>query len=661
MLLAMSSMERESNPLMQARKLVRGKALSHQDLQLLKEILRVTEGELGPLLDSGSGPPPATADAPQLARLQRSLGLFLVFLNSFANLKPGKDRVAMGLVLSHSLNELKAIAQEANIEVLESHEEPGWVVYLLDLVASLRTMATSFGPEDPFQLLDDWAAFLQERRDSFRDLLAVLVDGPGGEERVSQLNSRMKALNRALQGAGGRPIEAIHKLVDLLETFVPKETLSRVEPLLLVQHVLDSLRLILLWPLDQGINWGALEQIRGSLTWLWNHLGWSLPRYDGRRLESMLTQEVRATLKGVRGSQPKAFRLLAHSLASHLTILGLVDPIPPAGNMPEQERYAAVPTYFVVERELGRLVEQLERPQIMEGLPEGTEETLLLSAFLQQAVLTLSQDQTTIHELLQEALIQADGDHLALTLDHLKTGLINHQRQLMADLVRTFSAELRQSMFPNSPTLKDEGDQLRQRLYRLWEQLTRQLPRLRTQVREKDYLRLALTLFQAHNHVNAFRRSPEFFLIRAQDRSEMDRLTSTFGWVLDAQSDIELALVNGTELVEELFSYLEGFLARINARVPLISHDLMVAREAFRLSQQMQETQGGGAGRTRLAKIFIQSTKKLGVRDPQTLSLLRRWVRSERGRRETPDPLDALSSHLERLITRLEAALGQPE
>jgi len=655
-----SSLERESNPLLQAQKLVRGKALSHQDLQLLKEILQFTEGELGPLLDSGPGQVLPTADSPELARLQRSLGLFLVFLNHFRGPKLGKDRAAMGLVLSHSLNELKAMAQEANIEVLQTHEEPAWVVYLLDLIASLRTMATSFGPEDTFQLLDDWAAFIQERRDNFRDLLNVLGEGPEGEARVAQLNSRMKALNRALQGADGRPIEAIHKLVDLLETFVPAETLSRVEPLLLVQHVLDSLRLVLMWPLDQGINWGALEQIRGSLTWLWNHLGWSLPRYDNRRLESMLSQEVRATLKGVRGSQPKAFRMLAHSLATHLTILGLVDPIPPAGNMSEQERYAAVPTYSVVEYELGRLAEQLSQAQAMEGLPEDAEDTLLLAAFLRQAVLTLGQDQSTTHELLHEALAQADADHLALTLDHLKTGLISHQRQLMADLVKLFSAELRQSMFPNSPTLKDEGDQLRQRLYRLWEQLARILPRLRTQVREKDFLRLALTLFQAHNHVNAFRRSPEFFLIRARDRAEMDRLTSAFGWVLEAQSDLELALVNGTELVEELFTYLEDFLARINARMPLISHDLMVAKEAFRLSQQLQESPGAGPGRTRLAKILIQSTKKLGVRDPQTLSLLRRWVRSERGRRETPDPIDALSSHLERQITRLEAALAQP-
>jgi hypothetical protein len=653
-----SSLERESSPLIQARKLVRGKALSHQDLQLLKDILQFTEGELGPLLDSGAGQTSPVSDSPQLARLQRSLGLFLVFLNGFTGPKPGKERVAMGQVLSHSLNELKAIAQEANVEVLQTHEEPAWVVYLLDFIASLRTMATSFGPEDSFQLLDDWAAFVQERRDSFKEMLSVLSEGPGGEDRVTRLNSHMKALNRALQDAEGRPIEAIHRLVDLLETFVPAETLSRVEPLLLVQHVLDTLRLVLMWPLDQGINWGALAQIRGSLTWLWNHLGWSLPRFDDRRLESMLTQDVRTTLKGVRGSQPKAFRLLAHSLASHLTILGLVDPIPAAGNMSEQERYAAVPTYFVVERELGRLAEQLGQAQALAGLPEGAEDTLLLAAFLRQAVLTLCQDQNTTYELLHEALTQADADHLALTLDHLKSGLINHQRQLMADLVKLFSPEIRQSMFPNSPTLKDEGDQLRQRLYRLWEQLARLLPRLRGQVREKDYLRLSLTLFQAHNHVTAFRRSPEFFLIRARDRSEMDRLTSAFGRILDAQSDLEFALVSGNELVEELFAYLEDFLARINARSPLISHDLMVAKEAFRLCQQLQESQGAAPGRIRLAKILIQSTKKLGVRDPQTLSLLRRWVRSERGRQETPDPIDALSSHLERLVTRLEAALG---
>jgi hypothetical protein len=46
------------------------------------------------------------------------------------------------------------------------------------------------------------------------------------------------------------------------------------------------------------------------------------------------------------------------------------------------------------------------------------------------------------------------------------------------------------------------------------------------------------------------------------------------------------------------------------------------------------------------------------VRDPQTLVLLKRWVRSERGQKEGGPSLDALSSHLERLAMRLEAALG---
>ena len=62
--------------------------------------------------------------------------------------------------------------------------------------------------------------------------------------------------------------------------------------------------------------------------------------------------------------------------------------------------------------------------------------------------------------------------------------------------------------------------------------------------------------------------------------------------------------------------------------------------------------------RTRLAHRLIQTTKKLGVRDPQALALLKRWVRSERGTREAVGPLDALAAHLDRLGARLEAALG---
>jgi hypothetical protein len=317
-----------------------------------------------------------------------------------------------------------------------------------------------------------------------------------------------------------------------------------------------------------------------------------------------------------------------------------------------------VPTFYVIETELGRLADRVYQPQAAEGLPKGAEETLLLTAFLRQAVLTLLQDQSTIRGLLQQALALNDADHLALTLDNLKALLVNHQRQLMGDLVGLFSPELRQRMFPDSPSLTEEGDRLRQRLHRLWELLDPVLSQLQVQLELKDWPRLALSLSQAQNQVIAFRRSPEFLLIRTQDRAEMERLTSSLSRILEDPTDIEKALTDGTEVVGELLRYLELFLLRINARVPLIRHDLMVAREAQRLSLQLRETPKDSGDRTRLAHRLIQSTKKLGVRDPQALALLKRWVRSERGTREAAGPLDALASHLERLAARLEAALG---
>jgi hypothetical protein len=425
-----------------------------------------------------------------------------------------------------------------------------------------------------------------------------------------------------------------------------------------VQHVLASLRLILLRPLDRGIHWPAVEQVRGSLQWLWNHLGWTLPRYDEHMLQQALPSEVRRLLKTLRQSHPMAFRIVARGLASHLALLSLVEPIPTSATLSPSERYALVPTFYVVEHELGRLAERVYQPQAAEGLPKGSEETLLLTAFLRQAVLTLLQDQSTIRGLLQQALALNDADHLALTLDNLKALLMNHQRQLMGDLVGLFSPELRQRMFPDSPSLTEEGDRLRQRLHRLWELLDPVLGQLQVQLELKDWPRLALSLSQAQNQIIAFRRSPEFLLIRTQDRAELERLTTSLARILDAPPDIEKALTDGTEVVGELLRYLELFLLRINARVPLIRYDLMVAREAQRLSIQLRETAKDGPERTRLAHRLIQSSKKLGVRDPQALALLKRWVRSERGTRESAAPLEALASHLERLSTRLEAALG---
>ena len=107
-------------------------------------------------------------------------------------------------------------------------------------------------------------------------------------------------------------------------------------------------------------------------------------------------------------------------------------------------------------------------PRVVEHLPKGGEEALLLGAFLRQAVLSLLQDQATIRGLLQQTLANNDVDQLASTLDNLKVLLLSHQRQLMADLAGLFSPELRQRLFPDSPSLTEEGDRLRQRLHRLW-------------------------------------------------------------------------------------------------------------------------------------------------------------------------------------------------
>ena len=58
----------------------------------------------------------------------------------------------MGLVLQHSLAELSDLAAAAHRDLLDRHREPEWVVNLLDLVASLRTMATSLGSGEGGQL-----------------------------------------------------------------------------------------------------------------------------------------------------------------------------------------------------------------------------------------------------------------------------------------------------------------------------------------------------------------------------------------------------------------------------------------------------------------------------------------------------------------------------
>jgi hypothetical protein len=565
----------------------------------------------------------------------------------------------MGLVLQHSLAGLGEAAAAAHREMLARYREPEWIIQLLDLVAALRTMATALGPEAPEgpQLKDHWAAFLQEEKANIRKLFAVLGAGAGGAALVGQLNAEMKLLNRALKSGSG-PLAAMRSLELLLESALPEDTRQRAEPLLLVQHVIASLRLTLSRPLDGGTHWPAVERIRGSLQWLWDHLGWTLPRVEDPFLERSLPRDVRDLLKVLRESHPPSFRIVARALASHLALLNLVENMEPALSAPIPVRYAQVPYYWVIEAELGRLAERVFHPRAAETLVPGSEEALLLGAFLRQAVLSLLQDQATIHNLLHQALANEDVDQLAAALDGLRPLLLSHQRQLMGDLVGLFSPELRQKLFPDSPSLTEEGDRLRQRLYRLWQYLDPVLARVEVQLELKNWPRLALVLAQAQNQVVAFRRSPEFVLIRSLDRQEFERLTQQLVQTLEDPEEIEPALREGAVIAGELLRFLDVFLLRINARVPLIRLDLNTAREAHRLGAELAVLRPDGPGRTRLTHKLIQATKTLAVRDPQSLNLLKRWIRAERGGREVRGPLEALLSHLEHLSSRLDTALN---
>ena len=127
---------------------------------------------------------------------------------------------------------------------------------------------------------------------------------------------------------------------------------------------------------------------------------------------------------------------------------------------------------------------------------------------------------------------------------------------------------------------------------------------------------------------------------------------------LDDPENMERSLQDATELSSEMLRFLEQFLLRINARVPLIRQDLTISREAFKLCEQIDSALKESPDRTRLAHKLIQTTKRLGVRDPQALALLRRWVRTERGAKDSAASLRMLGSHLERLSMRLDAALN---
>jgi len=76
----------------------------------------------------------------------------------------------------------------------------------------------------------------------------------------------------------------------------------------------------------------------------------------------------------------------------------------PAVNASIPARYAVVPHFYVIESELGRLAERVFHPRAADALPKGSEESLLLGAFLRQAVLSLLQDQATIRGLLLQTL-----------------------------------------------------------------------------------------------------------------------------------------------------------------------------------------------------------------------------------------------------------------
>ena len=650
----MPSHQPSNQRLDQARELIREKGLSRQDIQLLDDILRAGAGDLFPLLETGPLPDFQINESVHLARLRKTFGLFLAFLNQLSENPPGEILPAMGLVLQHSLDNLAELAACAHREVLDQHSEPVWVIHLLDLVASLRTM----GSGEDSQMRAHWGAFLHEEKDQFKMVVAVLGRGDDGPALVARLNHQMKVLNRTLQGGPGNSLLATRNLEALLESAVPDDTRLRGEPLLLVQHVISSLRIVLFRPLDQGVHWPAVENIKGSLQWIWNHLGWQLPRVEEGLLARTLPADVRKLLKVLREEHPPSFRVVARALASHLALLGLVEDMVPHVNASIGQRYAAVPNFYVIESELGRLAERVFHPRAAEHLPQGSEEALLLGAFLRQAVLSLLQDQATIRGFLQQTLANEDVDQLATTLDNLRALLLNHQRQLMGDLVGLFSKELRQKLFPDSPSLTEEGDRLRQRLHRLWQHLDPTLTQVQLHLELCQWPRLALVLAQAQSQVVAFRRSPEFLLIRNVDRQEFERLTQQFVRILDAPEEIEPALREAAETVGELLRFLDVFLLRINARVPLIRLDLSNSREAHRLGMQLQEARGDSPDRARLAHKVIQITKPLGVRDPQALSLLKRWVRAERSGREVRVPLEALVSHLKRLSSRLDAALS---
>ena len=527
---------------------------------------------------------------------------------------------------------------------------------LLDLLASLRAIALA-PSEDNDNLRILWSAFLADHRDTFREILLPLQDSETGVVAVARLNAGMKAVNRAVRGEG-RLEESMTRLAEQLEACIPTEIHDRVEPLLLLQHVVSNLRLSLVRPLDRGIHWPAVEQVRGSLRWLWDHLGWSLPRMDAELFRNSMPPELRRLLEQVRREDRAAFSVVARALSSHVSLLNLLDSLGSAASAGLRDCYAAVPFFLVVESELGRMSERAYDPARCDLLDPAQPETARLRAFLRQAVLSLHQDQGTLRSLLQQALVGQDADQLAQTLDNLRGLLINHQRQLMGELVGIYSPDVQQRLFPESPSMMEEGERLRLRIQRLWEQVPPLHGQLQLHLELQDWPRLALGLSQTYRHLLTFRRSPEFPLMRRPDREEAERLIEELGRLLESPQDVAQALRDGMDLLGELLRFLELFLLRINARVPLIRQDLEVSQEALKLIEELRSVPAG-FDRTRISHKLIQTSKRLGIRDPQSLTLLKRWVRAERSQKEGAQPcLDQLAAHLRQLALRLEAALG---
>ncbi|HEX7554593.1 MAG TPA: hypothetical protein VF378_13650, partial [Geothrix sp.] len=331
--------------LMLARQLIREKGLSRADLELLEDILREGAKDLEPLLEAAPERALAEEESPAQANLRRSLGIFLAFLHQFSARRLGEARASMGLVLLHSLSRLGDLSEAAHRELLAEQHQPEWVMRLLDLLASLRAMALA-PSEDNDNLRILWSAFLADHRDTFREILLPLQDSETGVVAVARLNAGMKAVNRAVRGEG-RLEESMTRLAEQLEACIPTEIHDRVEPLLLLQHVVSNLRLSLVRPLDRGIHWPAVEQVRGSLRWLWDHLGWSLPRMDAELFRNSMPPELRRLLEQVRREDRAAFSVVARALSSHASLLNLLDSLGSAASAGLRDCYAAVPFFLV--------------------------------------------------------------------------------------------------------------------------------------------------------------------------------------------------------------------------------------------------------------------------------------------------------------------------